>query len=335
MKKITVCILAFILLAISIYANSDLEKILFTKSEITREGFNDMMGKASASKRGWWELHKRNICVINPDGTGLTQLTDNGLSYHAKWSPNGSKIAFLSGPSSMMNLNIMNPDGSSKNVLISNQEGIFDFRWSPNGTKILVFLKNKMSRNPEETWIVSIDDKNDVQRMGNKEWAKGWNHWASNGATIVNPDKRFLSGLPKGIDWPEWSPDEKYLAFIYDGRLAIVDTSIVGQPESWKPTKVEPACDRIGSWSWSPDISKILFFANGNVCSVNFDGTGVVNLSMTYANDACWSPDGTNIAYTSPDGRKSNSEIFIMNSDGTEHKQITNTNYSHEDIDWR
>jgi len=56
---------------------------------------------------------------------------------------------------------------------------------------------------------------------------------------------------------------------------------------------------------------------------------------MTSAGYACWSPDGSKVAYTSPDGRKRNSEIFIMNSDGTDHIQITNTNYFHEDLDWK
>jgi Tol biopolymer transport system component len=151
---------------ISAYANDQAGKILFTKSEFTREGFEEMLGGSSANKRGWWELHKRNICNINPDGTGFQQLTDDGLSYHARWSPDGRKLAFLSGPSSMVNLKVMNADGSEKVELIANQEDIYDFRWSPDGTKILTFLKTKMSRDPEETWIVSATNKNDVQRMG-------------------------------------------------------------------------------------------------------------------------------------------------------------------------
>ncbi|HGJ67655.1 TPA: hypothetical protein ENS27_20030, partial [bacterium] len=314
----------FISIAISISAN-DYGKILFTKSELTREGFDEMMGGSGSSKRGWWELRKQNICTINPDGTGFQQLTDDSLSYHARWSPDGEKIAFLSGPTSVVSLKIMEADGSNKIELVKNQEDINDFRWSPDGTKILVFLKTKMSRDPEESWVVSIKDGN-IQRMGNKEWAKGWNRWASEGSNIINPNKRLMSGLPEGIQWPEWSFDGKYISFIYNGRLVIADTNIVGQPEAWKPTKTEPPCDRIGNWSWSPDNSKILFLARGNVCSINLNGTGVQNLSMTSVGDACWSPDGLKIAYTSTDGRKRNSEIFIMNSDGTNHIQITNTN---------
>ena len=309
--------------------------ILFTKSEFTREGFEQDILRSSVTKRGWWELYKRNISVINPDGTGFKQLTDDGMSYHARWSPDGQKIAFLSGPISMVSLNVMNVDGSNRTDIIANQDNISDFRWSPDGTKILVFLKSKMNaRNPEETWVVKVSDKS-VDRMGNPDWAKGWNHWSPEGATIINPNNRFLKALPTGIEWPEWSKDGNYLAFIYNGRLIVADVQKTGMPEPWKPTKTEPACDRIGNWSWSSDGTKLLFFAGGNMCSINLDGKSVMNLSMSPAQYACWSPDGSQVAFTSADGRKRNSEIFIMDADGTNQRQVTNTNYYHEEIDWK
>jgi len=334
MRKVCIYSLLFLLFfvtTISTHASG----ILFTRSEFTREGFEQDIIRSATTKRGWWELSKRNICVVNPDGTGFQQLTDDGMSYHAKWSPDGQKIAFLSGPASMLSLNAMNADGSGKTELITNQENIYDFRWSPDGTKILVFLKNKMNaRNPEESWTVTISDKS-VNRMGNVEWVKGWNHWAPDGAIIVNPNNRFIKALPAGIEWPEWSKNGDYLAFIYNGRLNIADVQKTGMPEPWKPTKTEPPCDRIGSWSWSPDDTKILFFAGGNVCSIIFDGTNVKNLSMSPAGNACWGDNGTKIAFTATDGRKKNTEIFIMNADGTDQMQMTNTNYFHDDIDWR
>ena len=324
----------FILFLISVCFGEGTGRILFTKSEFTREGFEEYVSRSS-TKRGWWELHKRNISMINPDGTEFQQLTDDGLSYHAKWSPDGQIIAFLSGPASMVSLDTMNSDGSNRHQVLSNQENIYDFRWAPDGTKILVFLKTKMARSPEEAWIVSVNNKNDVQKMGSAEWAKGWNHWSSKGSDIVNPDKRLIKAIPTGIEWPEWSPDGNYLAFIYNSRLIVVDTQKTGMLEPWRPTKNEPPCDSIGSWTWSSDSRKLLFFASGNVCSVDVDGKNVMNLSMSSSTGACWSPDASKVAFISQDGRKRNSEIFIMNADGSDQKQLTNTNYFHEEIDWK
>lgn len=329
------CIL--MLLFIIIISTSSLVQangaIVFVKSEYTREGFEQAMSRERGSKQGWWELYQRNICTINPDGTGIQQLTEDGVSYRPEWSPDGQKIAFLSNPSPRVDLCVMNSDGSGRRDLISNQRDIYDFDWSPDGTSILAYVKSREGRNPEETWIVVVDGSKSAKRMGSSEWARGWNHWESEGANVVNPNRRLIGGLPEGVAWPEWSPDGKYLAFKHKGILAIADVNIIGMPEDWRASNLEPPCDRIGDWLH--DGSKIMFFVRGNVCSMNLDGTGIINLSMSGANDACWSPDGSQIAYTTGDGRKGNTEIFIMSADGSNHAQITNTNYFHMDIDWK
>jgi Tol biopolymer transport system component len=307
--------------------------IVFTKSEFTREGFEEAVLKGGASRRGWWELYRRDICVINPDGTGFKQLTHDGISHRPRWSPDGGKIAFYSGPPPAVSLHVMDPDGSNRLELVTGQNDIYDFKWSPDGTKVLVYTETRKSIDPEEAWIVAVGDKSSTKRMGKSKWARGWNHWAPEGATVVNPNRRLLDGLPNGTDWPEWSPDNRYIAFTHAGRLVIADATIIGMPEKWRASKTEPPCERIGDWS--PDGSKIIFFAGGNVCSINFDETGVMNLSMSEAEDACWSPDASQIAFASTDGRKKNTEIFIMNADGTGHVQLTNTNYFHMDVHWR
>ena len=334
MKKICVTALLLFWIFTSAVALAQANgKIVFTKSEYTREGFEQAVSRKGSSKQGWWELSQRNICTINPDGTELSQLTEDGVSYRPEWSLDGQKIAFLSSPSPMVNLYVMDADGSNKQKLISNQRDILDFDWSPDGTAILVCVKTRDGKDPEESWVVTVGDGGSIKRMGSSKWARGWNHWAAEGATVLNPNRRLTNALPEGIIWPEWSPDNKYLAFIHEGILAIADLAIVGMPQDWRTSNIEPPCNRIVDWTL--DSSKILFFAGGNVSSMNFDGTGVANLSMSSANDACWSPDTSQIAYTATDGRKRNTEIFVMNADGAGHVQITNTNYFHIDVDWR
>ena len=332
MRKIFAGSLIFLWTFVSIITMAHASnQIVFTKAQYTREGFEDAMSPGRSTGKGWWILYRRDICVINPDGTGTNQLTDDGVSYRPEWSPDGQKIAFYSGPPPTVNLHIMDPDGSNRRELVSNQNDIYDFIWSPDSTKILVFVKTRNPRNPEEAWIVTVDGS--AKRMGSSEWARGWNHWAPEGAEVLNPDRRLIEGLPDGVTWPEWSWDGRFIAFIYENKLAIADTTIVGKPEDWRASKLEPPCNRI--LEWSPDNMKLLFFVRSNVCSINFDGKDVTNLSMSSATDACWGDNGSKIAYTATDGRKGNTELFIMNADGTEHKQLTNTNYFHIDVDWR
>ena len=335
MKKTIICILLLLWLSVLGIAFSQASEglIVFTKSEFTRDGFREQIIKGIYSERIWWTFFQRNICVINPDGTGFKQLTDDNTNYHPQWSPDGKKIAFCSGPPPRVSLHIIDPNGENRTEVMKWQNDIYDFRWSPDGTKIMVYVETNSPRDPEETWIVTIGKENSVERMGSSEWAKGWNHWNSTGATVLNPNRRLIDALPEGIEWPEWSPDNIYIAFLYKGKLALANTTVVGMPEKWHLGEFDPPCNRI--IRWSPDGSKFLFLGGGDVSSINVDGSGITNLSMSEATDACWSPTGEYIAYTSTDGRKKNTEIYIMNADGTEHVRITNTNYFHMDVDWK
>jgi TolB protein len=335
MKRTVIGILVLSCLFIPVMALAQMSEgtIVFTKSEFTRDGFREFILKEIFSERIWWTFYRRNICVINPDGTGFRQLTDDDTSYRPRWSPDGREIAFCSGTPPRVSLHVIKPDGTDRVAVVKWQSNIYDFRWSPDGTKIMVYVETKSPRDPEETWVVTVSEEVSTERIGRSEWARGWHHWASEGATLVKPNRRLLDALPEETEWPEWSPDTRYLAFVYSNKLALADTTVVGMPDKWRPGQFDPPCDQL--IDWSHDGSKFLFLGGGYVSSINIDGTGLTNLNMSKSTDACWSPDGTHIAYTAAGGHKENTEIYIMKADGTDHLQLTNTNYFHMDLDWR
>lgn len=87
---------------------------------------------------------------------------------------------------------------------------------------------------------------------------------------------------------------------------------------------------------WSPKGDKIAFVSNATgdyeVWVMNADGTGLQQLTNDPADDGgcmllcsppSWSPDGTKIAWST--NRSGNYEIWIMNADGTNQTQITDT----------
>ena len=85
--------------------------------------------------------------------------------------------------------------------------------------------------------------------------------------------------------------------------------------------------------TWSPDGSKILFGSdrsgNSDIYTMNERGQAVINLTNTPNQDEfgfSWSPDGSKIAFYVLE-RKSNKkyiDLYIMNSDGTGRKNLTN-----------
>lgn len=81
-----------------------------------------------------------NVFTIKPDGTGLRQLTTDGRSGGPRWSPDGTRLAYVD----RGNLWIMNANGSHKTQVSSAAPAFTDARpsWSPNG-RYLAFVKTK------------------------------------------------------------------------------------------------------------------------------------------------------------------------------------------------
>ena len=74
------------------------------------------------------------IYVVNVDGTGLTNLTDNDYAdYAPTWSPDGSSIAFASRRHGKENpeIYVMNADGSGKRRLTDNDSRDENPHWCP------------------------------------------------------------------------------------------------------------------------------------------------------------------------------------------------------------
>jgi Tol biopolymer transport system component len=100
----------------------------------------------------------KEIFVINPDGTGLTQLTSNGREERAPaWSPDGSRIAFIgrvgTRGGNTFEVCVMNADGTNQVQLTDNAVFEGTGTWSPDGTKII--FQTPGGANP--TLLIAID----------------------------------------------------------------------------------------------------------------------------------------------------------------------------------
>ncbi|MBI4571823.1 MAG: Tol-Pal system beta propeller repeat protein TolB [candidate division NC10 bacterium] len=76
-------------------------------------------------------LAGNQICLINPDGTGLQQLTTLGNNEDPAWSPDGRHIAFTSTRMGPRDIFVMHADGTEQTRLTNNGRDNYLPDWSP------------------------------------------------------------------------------------------------------------------------------------------------------------------------------------------------------------
>lgn len=157
------------------------------------------------------------------------------------------------------------------------------------------------------------------------------------GIAVMNADGSGITNLTEGDktqQFPSWSPDGQQIVFQSRGDnpreiyLMKADgsnvTKLTGGPQDQQP-------------KFSPDGKKILF-ARGDY-SFNFalytmdpDGSNVTPVGSTPGSMADWSPDGSRIVYVN--AAAGHFQIFVVNADGSNRKQITSNDQDNVDPVW-
>ena len=90
---------------------------------------------------------------------------------------------------------------------------------------------------------------------------------------------------------------------------------------------------------WSPDGKQILFYTAGKICVAAVENgrfTKYRNLSLYSGWDAAWSPDGSQIAFVGRDSAgRDTSEIFLLDVETGNMRQITSSTHGYLDLHWR
>lgn len=140
------------------------------------------------------------IFLLNLDGSGTTQLTNNTVNDYANgWSPDGSKIAFESDrDGGDGDIFVMNADGSGDVTQVTHNDAISDGDpvWSPDGTQ-LAFQSNRDG--DFEIYVMNADGSGDATQLTfNQGIDDAGPHWVA-GAVVSNDEfanASVISALP-------------------------------------------------------------------------------------------------------------------------------------------
>jgi Tol biopolymer transport system component len=152
------------------------------------------------------------IYAMTP-GETATRITTSNNSYDPSYSPDGRRIAFISGSktNSSDEVWVMNADGSGRRQVTKTSVAEQESAWSPDGTR-LVYASNSFDVDRQtdlEIWTINADGSR----------------------------RRQLTNNTSGLDetQPAWSPDEAKIAYVgvasgsLDRNIYVMNANGTGQ----------------------------------------------------------------------------------------------------------
>ena len=263
-----------------------------------------------------------DLYVMNIDGTEQVRITRTPKSEsNAVWINNGKQIAFLYPENDVLQLWVMNADGSNRKVVSNIEKGINGFLFSPDESKILFISNVKYATTAQDIYP---DLPKATGIVVNDLMYKHWDEWVKE---IPHP---FIAD--------------------FDGTQLINIIDIMEDEPYEAPMK---PFGGVESFAWSPDGSQLVYVSrkktgmdyalstNSDLYQYDLTTGTTINLTdgmMGYDTNPTFSPDGNYLAWLSMehDGYESDkNRIFILNRKTGEKNDLTSEwDYTVNSIVW-
>lgn len=263
------------------------------------------------------------IFVMDIDGGNKKQITESGAKEGAaKWMNDSEHIAFLSNEGGSYQVWTMKSDGSMRTKITEVENGINDFLFSPDESKLLYISDVKYGE-------YTVDKHPDLPKASgivvNDLMYKHWDEWVT---TVPHP----------------------FVADYNNGKISNEKDILEGEPYE-SPMKPFGGIEQL---AWSPDNKTVAYTCrkkvgkeyalstNSDIYLYNIETGDTKNVSegmMGYDQNPTFSPDGKWIAWESMehDGYESDkSRLFVMNLENDEKNDLSrNNDQSFGGLAWR
>lgn len=202
------------------------------------------------------------ICGIN--GTNKRRLTFSGeRNRGARWSPDGSQVAFVSDRVPTNGIFLMAVDGGEAREVMHQNQSIGDLAWSPDGTR-LVFTSSFDPANPDgaKPKEGAAPPVRVTSRLDYKQDNRGYLGDERTQVSVVDVatgDTTCLSSELVDHGFPVWAPDgesvaaSRYAANGMRSQLELIPL------DGGERTIIGPEEGNVGTWAFSPDGARIVF----------------------------------------------------------------------------
>ncbi|MBN1858957.1 PD40 domain-containing protein, partial [Candidatus Bipolaricaulota bacterium] len=244
-----------------------------------------------------------------------------GNDVHGQWSPDGTKIAFVSNRDGNGEIYVMDADGSSPANLTRHPSGDWSPCWSPDGSKIAFQTDREGSTlavediTPQimlafdvEIFVMNADGSGQVNLSNHLGW-DGFPSWTADGSRIVfQTDRHAPAVMVRDL------VDMGFELYIMNANGSVQTRLTYSEGDD-----VLPVCSPVGS--------TILYQSDEGgdweICTIGTDGSAPTSLTSNVVADvaATWSPDGEWISFHSM--RDGNQEIYKMRPDGSMQTRLT------------
>ncbi|MEG4108476.1 hypothetical protein [Microcoleus sp. S13_C5] len=273
---------------------------------------------------------RNSLFAVNANGSSRRELAPNiDVSYTLVWSPNGQRLAFVSGDTDIYTVNA---DGSrlTKQFAGDACKAVnFEIAWFSNSQKF-IFARScdGFTSDSPGSQSLYISDTSGIK-----------------GTKLVR--NLEVGGYPPKTEISSEfyiSPDGQQVAFVKDRNISKMNSDGSGM------TKLTNSPGEYVSGGselvWSPDRTKIAFlfgaYPKQQIYTINADGTNLKNLTNNPQNEVYnvklfWSPDSSRLAYyyNKPgDLSGEQQDIYLLDINQGAARNLTQKPRNYDEISW-